>query len=210
MIISIYGRNKAGKTTLADTLINEYGFVRLSFADALREIVKSYFGIDVSWKTDLSWNMYVDAKYIDGINKLFSNINGSDDIKRLVFDRVSKATTRYEAYRITMELIGTEVFRNLVLKDIWVAVLVFNVFKHLGEGKSIVVDDMRFDEEYAIFDKLNAIFIRIISPFEEPDNGHESQKCIELFKSHYTINNNKTKKELLKKFKDLNIVRGRC
>ena len=210
MIISIYGRNRAGKTTLANMLVEEYGFVKLGFADALREIVKSYFGIDHMWKVDFSWNMYLDATYIGGINRLFANLFDAEDIKWSVFDKVSKVTTKYEAYRITMELIGTEVFRNLVLKDIWVSVLIFNVFKHLSKDRSVVVDDTRFEEEHKALCKINTVFVKIKSTYEEPDNGHESQKYIDGFGFDYFIDNNGTKRELLNKFKDLNIVRTEC
>jgi len=207
MIISIYGRIKAGKTTLSDMLVSEYGFVLLSFADALREIVKNYSGVDKSWKKNSAWNMHSDKKYIYGMNRLFSDIGDYYDVKMLFFDSVSKATTKHECYRITLELIGTEVFRNLVSKNIWVAILAFNTVKCLSKGKNIVIDDMRFDEEYSILNKLHSVFIKIESPFMESDNGHESQMYIDSFSYNYFINNDGTEKELLKKFKKLNIVR---
>lgn len=206
MIISIYGRNRAGKTTLADMLVNEYDFVKMGFADPLRKIVKNYFGIDGSWKVNTSWKMYDDKKYLNGIITLFSMVNDSDNIKHLILDRVSKATTKYQAYRITMELIGTNVFRNLILKNIWIAVLVFKLFRHSGQGSNIVIDDMRFNDERDMLDSLNTIFIKIKSPFEEPNSGHESQKYIDGFKFDYMIDNDGSKKDLIKKFKDLNIV----
>jgi len=205
MIVSIYGRNNAGKTTLANMLVDKYNFVRLSFAGALREIVKSYFGIDNSWKTDTFWNMYSDKKYLTGVESLFSIINNANDIKYLMLNRVSKATTKRQAYRITMELVGTELFRNLILKDIWIAITVFNVFRYLGEGKNIVIDDMRFNNEYEVLSNLNAVFIKIVSPFEEPMGTHESQKYTDDFRKDYVIYNDGTKDDLFEKFKELNI-----
>jgi hypothetical protein len=200
MIISIYGKNKAGKTTLADMLVSEYGFVKLSFADALRTITQLFFEINTEWKTDEEWS--VDYGYLEGLDRLFSVIKDRDNVKQLMIDKIKHAKTKNQAYRITLELLGTDVFRKTVLNDIWCAVAVFDVVYRAGfEQHVIVFDDMRFPNEYKALNNLNTKFVRITSPFEEPVGAHESQKYVSGFKEDYVIYNNGTKEELLKKFK---------
>jgi hypothetical protein len=204
MIVSIYGRNRAGKTTLADMLVSEYGFIKISFADALREITQLFFGINVDWKTDEEWS--VDFGYLEGLDKLFSIVKDKNNIKQLMIDKIKHATTKKQAYRITLELLGTEVFRKTVLNEIWCAIVVFDVVCFAGSNEHIVFDDMRFPNEFEVLNNLNTKFIRIISDYEEPEGEHESQKYIEGFKNDYVIYNDGTKKELLEKFKDIVIL----
>ena len=209
MVVNIYGKNKSGKTTLANILEREYGFVKLEFAKAMREVIKIYFDVDTSWKVDSNWNLYSDDTYINGMNKFFLDVGNDFSLKALFFDRVRIATTKYECYRITLELIGTEVFRNLISKDIWVSILIFNTIKCLGKGNNVVIDDLRFDNEYFALSNLNSIFIKMESPFMEGNNGHESQKYIDSFVYDYFINNDGTKEDLLEKFNEFNI-KGLC
>lgn len=206
MILSVFGKNKAGKSTLADMLVTEYDFVKISFADALREITQLFFGINTDWKINEEWS--ATYEYLDGLDRLFSVIKDKNNVKQLMIDKIKYATTKDQAYRITLELLGTEVFRKIVLNDIWCAMAVFSVVRLAGFGEHIVFDDMRFPNEYGVLSKLNTIFIRITAPFEEPVGTHESQKYVSDFKADYIINNNGTKKELLEKFNKL-VIHGR-
>lgn len=43
MIIAISGKLKSGKDTIADYLVQEYGFKRIAFADKLKDIAKDLF-----------------------------------------------------------------------------------------------------------------------------------------------------------------------
>lgn len=203
MIISIYGCNRSGKTTLANMLFSEYGFIKMSFADALREISYVFFGIDERWKTDEVW--HVDRSYLNGLDMLFSIVKDRDNIKQLIINKMKKVTTKNQAYRITLELLGTEVFRNMLLDNIWCAIATFNAIRTASFGKNVVFDDMRFPNEFEVLNNMNTIFIRLISDYEEPEGEHESQKYVEDFKNDYIIYNDGTKKELLEKFKKLDI-----
>jgi hypothetical protein len=45
-IIAICGFQGAGKDTLADILVNNYGFIRVSFAGAVKDVASAIFGWD--------------------------------------------------------------------------------------------------------------------------------------------------------------------
>jgi adenylate kinase family enzyme len=104
MIVGIYGQNKAGKTTLADMLASEFGFVKLSFADALRTITQVFFNIDTSWKTDEEWS--ADLSYSYSLDRLFSIVKDRNNIRQLMINKIKQARTKDQAYRITLELLG--------------------------------------------------------------------------------------------------------
>ena len=204
MIISIFGQNKAGKTTLANMLAVEFGFVKLSFAGALRTISQLFFNIDTSWKTNDEWSVGYD--YLDGLDRLFFIVKDKNNVKQLMIDKIKHAKTKKQAYRITLELLGTDVFRNTVLYDMWCAMAVFDVVYRASFGQHVVFDDMRFPNEYAVLSNLNTKFVRIVSDYEEPVGEHESQKHVEGFRNDYVIHNNGTKDGLLEKFKKLAIL----
>ena len=44
MIIGLSGIQGAGKDTVGDILISEYGFVKLSFGSALKDVISALFG----------------------------------------------------------------------------------------------------------------------------------------------------------------------
>ena len=63
MIIGITGKKGVGKDTLADYLVKEHGFVKLSFAKYLKEFLKIMFDWDDSFydiikRKDWSWMGY--------------------------------------------------------------------------------------------------------------------------------------------------------
>ena len=204
MIISIFGQNNSGKTILANMLASELGFVKLSFADALRTVAQIFFNIDISWKTDEEW--LADSSYSYGLDRLFSIVKDRNNIRQLMVNKIKQARTKDQAYRITLELLGTDVFRDMVLYNMWCAMAVFDTVCRASFGQHVVFDDMRFPNEYKVLSNLNTKFVRIISDYEEPVGEHESQKYVEGFKNDYVIYNNGTKDDLLGEFNKLGIV----
>lgn len=45
-LIFLMGRQRAGKDTVADYLVKEYGFEKLALADEVKDIAKDYFGME--------------------------------------------------------------------------------------------------------------------------------------------------------------------
>ena len=65
MIIGICGFQSSGKDTIADFLIKEHNFIRLSFASALKEIVSIMFSwprdkLEGLTKEDREWREQID------------------------------------------------------------------------------------------------------------------------------------------------------
>jgi hypothetical protein len=65
MIVGICGFQSSGKDTIAELLINEYGFKKLSFAGALKDVLSVIFGwsrekLEGLTKEDREWREQID------------------------------------------------------------------------------------------------------------------------------------------------------
>lgn len=124
-VVAICGFIGAGKDTVADILVSEYGFTRASFAGALKDAVASVFGwdralLEGSTPEGREWRETVDAWWA----------------KRLAMPNLTP--------RLMLQLWGTEVCRKGFHNDIWVA----SVENKLRNTNSkIVISDCRFPNE---------------------------------------------------------------
>ena len=130
MIIGICGFQSSGKDTIAEFLIKEYGFKRLSFASALKDIVSLIFG----WPRDR----------LEGLNEEDRLWREKVDIwwaKSLKMPHLSP--------RHVLQYFGTELFRNHWHPDIWVKVLENKILELTQSSldTNIVITDCRFENE---------------------------------------------------------------
>lgn len=126
-IIGICGWIGTGKDTIADYLINFYGFRRDSFASTLKDAVSAIFGWDrelVEGRTRDSreWREQVDQWWAERLN-------------------IPHLTPRW-----ILQNWGTEVFRQGFHKDIWIASL---ENKLRTRKNDTVISDCRFPNEIA-------------------------------------------------------------
>jgi dephospho-CoA kinase len=138
MILGICGFQSSGKDTVADYLINNYGFKKLSFAGALKDIVAIMFSwsrekLEGLTKEDREWREEIDIWWEKSL-----------DIPNL--------TPRY-----VLQHFGTDLFRNHWHKDIWVKILE----KKLSDYENIVVTDCRFENEINILKKYGGKILHI-------------------------------------------------
>ena len=92
MIIGLCGIQGAGKDTVGDILVSEYGFIKLTFASTLKDIVSVLF----SWPRDL----------LEGITE-------ESRIWRETVDDFWTEKTGFENFtpRKALQLIGTDLFK---------------------------------------------------------------------------------------------------
>jgi hypothetical protein len=148
MIIGLSGFQGSGKDTIAEHLIKEYGFIRLTFASAVKDIISIMFGwprikLEGLTKEDRAWREEVDYWWSKTL-------------------KMPNLTPRY-----VMQYIATDVFRNHFHPDIWVKIVENEINKILAVSinKNIIISDCRFENEINMILRLGG---KIIQVFRDP------------------------------------------
>lgn len=77
IIIGISGKARSGKDTVADILVRKYGFIKIAFADSLKDIVRHHYGFS-------SEDLWTDTKtkevrrILQGTGELIKSLEGED------------------------------------------------------------------------------------------------------------------------------------
>lgn len=125
MIVGILGNIGSGKDTVAEMLIQDYGFYRVSFAGTLKDACASIF----SWDRDA----------LEGIDSESRKWRESIDTWWAERLGIPHLTPRW-----VLQNIGTDVMRTHFHPDIWIA----SAEKKMHDvGGNIVISDVRFPNE---------------------------------------------------------------
>lgn len=188
MLIGMTGYAQHGKNTAGEKLVRDYGFQQFAFADALRSMAAA---LNPIVRTNDGIAEY-DYRYTEAINEL-----GYEEAKKLP-----------ELRRI-LQVLGTEVMRDLFGQDVWVNLLErelrlaevidddgYGTFNGPNHG---VITDVRFHNEAALVQRLGGKMIRVrrvvelngLGELTDFDNGmskdHPSEAHIENLPVDYDI-----------------------
>jgi hypothetical protein len=195
MIIGLCGFKSSGKDTIAEYLVQEYGFKKLSFAGAIKDMLSILFG----WSRDkLEGLTKEDREWREEIDPVWS--------KLLDMPLLSP--------RYAMQYLATELFRNHFHPDIWLKV----VENQLNKYENIVISDCRFTNEINMIQKYGGKIIHvhrnIPSWFYSYQQGEEVEyiKNIHIseyqwIRTHkdYIIENNTSIEDLIKNINEIYI-----
>lgn len=186
IVVGLSGYARSGKDTVANVLVEHYGFKRFAFADKLRECV---YALNPIVRGE-------EPRPIEEWEGL------SDEIPyRIRFSRVKEVIDEYgwDGYKETiygpeirelLQRMGTEVGRDIIGEDTWVKGLD-------SETGRIVVTDMRFPNEYDRVVANKGQPWRIERPGVGAVNRHISETALdEGFDFWNTIHNDGTLEEL--------------
>lgn len=177
-LIGINGYARTGKDTVADILVKEYGFVRVAFADKLREAAYALnpYVVDETGYEHVTLQWVIDMYGWDGYKE---TIFGKD-IRRI------------------LQRMGTEVGRNILGEDIWVDAVLNDLD---DEGKYVFTDCRFFNEAYAVTNLWGQVW-RVDRPGVGPVNDHISEVGIDDWNFDVRINNAGSLEDLAEKVKD--------
>jgi hypothetical protein len=147
--VGLHGYPSAGKDTVAKILA-DYGYTAVAFADNLREALYVLNPVIV----------FDEYGYELRVQDLVDNL-GWDDAKR-----------QYEEIRRMLQVLGTEVGREMIGQDVWVNA----AFKGLDDNKKYVFTDLRFENEHHAIDSRLGLLIKIDRPGIGAVNDHKSEK----------------------------------
>ena len=138
MIIGICGFQSSGKDTIADYLIKEHGFIKLSFASKVKDVISNMFGwprdkLEGLTKEDREWREQIDPWWAISLN-------------------MPLLSPRY-----AMQYFATDLFRNHFNQNIWVKILE----NKLNKYDNIVISDCRFKNEITMIQKNGGKIIQV-------------------------------------------------
>lgn len=200
MIVGILGFIGSGKGTVGEILV-EQGFLTMSFGSAVKDVAATMFG----WERTL--------------------LEGDTEFSRQWREQSDAYWSREFGFEFTprkaLQLMGTQVGRDIFHPDLWVIKANQNMHKLMSEGiENFVFTDVRFPNEMKMIHQEGGILIEVqrgIQPhwmsiaskanrgdmkaeqFMIEQGVHESERRWIGGEIDYTIDNNGTKEDLRKK-----------
>ena len=185
-IIGLSGYARSGKDEAASILVNEFGFIRVSFADKLREVLEA---LDPQVGLELDTGGESDRLVPIKLSQVFryKKFNG----ERITWDNYKESQYGTEIRRLLQRL-GTEAGRQTLWDSIWIDA----AFADVPDDAKVVVTDCRFpNEAQAIVDrggKVARINREGVGPAISSDGSiHSSETSLDDWNFDYTIPNNK-------------------
>lgn len=142
---------QSGKTTAANILIREYGYEPHKFAAPLKQMIRALLA-----STGMSPEE-IEAR-VEGHLK-------DEPIPQL----------RGAPCRSLMVVLGTNWGREMIYSDLWVDVACSGIRQAIDSGLRVVVDDMRFINEYQTLRAIGAVMVKVTRPDHETPEGSTTE-----------------------------------
>lgn len=179
-LIGLSGFARSGKDTAAAVLVEEFGFVKVAFADKLRDMIYALNPIVVA--DARHHGMFPEPDYSGKVYKRLQDVideYGWDNYKTCPF---------YWEIRELLQRQGTEAGRLTLWDTIWIDAALTG----LPEDARVVVSDCRFkNEARAIRDRGGSI-VRIDRPGTKAANEHPSEHDLDGYDFDGYITNDGT------------------
>jgi hypothetical protein len=149
---------QSGKSTISYFLGRYSGFKPLSFAGPMKAMIHTLLtelGI-----TSREADRLLSSGKEDQLS-ILRTLGGSEPLKLTV--------------RHLMQTLGTEWAQHQIHRDFWVAAFDEQLDAAFCEGRSVVVDDLRFPHEYEYLLSRGALIARVDRPSAVASNGHKSE-----------------------------------
>lgn len=174
-IIALYSPAPgSGKSTIATHLMNRHGYALIKFAmplKAMTETLLEYMGYD---------NPAIVQRMIEG------------DMKSQPVMGFPEITPRY-----MVQTLGTEWGRGCIDENFWVRIAANRVRALNDEGIPVVIDDMRFPNEYDALEMLGAKMVKINRPSIAYNSEHPSEGLLDEYDFDVELENIGTVDQLL-------------
>jgi dephospho-CoA kinase len=164
VIIGLSGYASAGKDSVAQILVEKFGYKRMAFADAIRDIL---YTLDPLTNNGLHLRTVVDDYGWDLAKQ-------DNEIRRL------------------LQVLGTEVGRNVFGDDVWVDVLI----SKLEPMDKVVITDVRFPNEARELHNLAGEIWRVNREGVSAINEHVSESQMDEYNFDKIIDNNGSLEDL--------------
>jgi dephospho-CoA kinase len=162
MIIGLSGYAQAGKDTIANYLVSNYGYKKISFADPIREALYR-------------------------LNPKVSIADMSGIYLRSLVDSLGWEAVKVESedVRELLQRMGTEVARDMFGEDFWVD----QAMAKAQHYENVVLADVRFENEIQAILGASGDVWRVSKPGVNAANRHISETSLDNYKFKREIQN---------------------
>jgi len=158
MIISLSGKKRSGKSSVATYLTKKYGFVEVSWAAPLKEIIgRQLFGLTTE------------------------QLYGTEAEREAIDLRWGMSP------REILQKVGTDLFRVYFMDDFWVRIGVERIKNEVANGHNVVISDTRFPNELKAAEELGSKTIRMKRPDMVSADYHDSETSLDDASFEYDI-----------------------
>ncbi len=166
-LIGLSGYARSGKDTVADFLVANHGFTKVSFAQPMRDAL---YALNPKIDYDLRLQEIIDFWGWDGY----------------------KASEHGDEIRALMQRLGTDVARKQWYEGFWVDLAIDKALELLDTGKNVVFTDARFPNEAEMIKYYDGQVWRIERDGVGAANAHVSETALDTYGFDRIIYNNST------------------
>ena len=182
MIVGMCGLIGTGKDTVADILVHNYNYKKISFADKLKDGVATVF----------SW----DRQMLEGTTDESRSWREQKD------EFWSRETNEHITPRLVLQMFGTDCMRNGFYNGIWVSIVKQQILEN--PNQNFVIPDVRFENEAVMIKEVGGEVWRICRGEDPvwftnyvknnivPEDVHESEWRWAKLDFNFIVKNNDT------------------
>jgi len=173
MLIGVSGYARTGKDTVSNILVENYGFVRIGFADALKEcmyVLNPWVPIKISIPIP---DTIADIARIGETQKPQSEFK-MRRLREIVDESGWEEAKEVPEVRRLLQRMGTEVVRDIVGTDTWVDI----AMRKAAEHPNVVISDLRFPNEHEAVREVGEAW-RVSRPGQLAHNDHSSETALD-------------------------------
>lgn len=191
MIIGIAGLKRSGKDTAALALLDK-GFIKLSFAQPLKEVCAYATGLDIRFfdTDELKEKPFNKTLKLSQhqVNKMYNRLSYLGKVRLLPSTELlgQICTTGFDTPRSLLQFVGTEVVRDTISSTFWLDLLE----SKLEVLKDVVVTDCRFPNEVALIEKHKGKTIKVKRGDSGSISAHKTENSLNNVNFNFTIENN--------------------
>lgn len=154
-IIGICGFADSGKGTVADYLVLKHGAKKISFADKLKDVVATMFGVPRNLlEGDTTESRLFREQPIASF--------WQDELRRDAPDWIKALDHRDMTWRWVLQFIGTEVMRESLHPNIWIILTKAAILRQMGSYPAIILPDTRFANEAAMIRDIGGTILTVV------------------------------------------------
>lgn len=170
-LIGLTGADGSGKGKFADHMVKEFGYVKLGFADKVCELALK-------------------------LNPIIWKLPFPQRLKAIVDKKGWTKAKRIPGVRRYLQWLGSDVGRVVFGEDIWISTLKPTLAELLRKGTSVVITNVRFENEAQFIESLGGSIVLISRPGVGPVNDHKSDAGEAFKHAVFTVTNDGTQRDL--------------